>query len=234
MTQVYAGAKPKKRFAWSYSRLKNFESCPLKHQCYDITKSVVEEQEPGGPLDYGNTVHKALAAAIGKDTPLPTELIYLRPWVYKVRAGPGKLLVEQQYAITAEFAPCAWFSPVAWFRSIGDVVRIDPPVALILDWKTGKIVEDSVQLALMAQCVFCHFPEVSVVRSEFVWLAHECTTSDRFTRDKLVTMWPGLFARVEAMEQAFNTGVYTPKPSGLCVRHCGVTQCEFHGKGSRK
>lgn len=231
MTQLFAGAKPKKRFSTSYSRIKNFEACPRKHNAYDITKRVTEEQSD--QLAYGDFVHKSMAKALRDGEALPTELIYLTPWVDKVSKGPGKLLVEQQYAITADFTPCAWFSPVAWFRGIADVVRLDPPVALALDWKTGKIVEDSVQLAIMAQMIMCHHPEISIVRAEFVWLAHECTTSDRFTKDKLVSMWPGLFARIAPLEQAFTTGVYPPKPSGLCVRHCGDTTCEFHGKGTR-
>ena len=225
-------SQPKKPFAWSYSKLKNFETCPLKHKSYDIDKIVVEGKSEA--LEYGNAVHKALADAIGKGVPLPAAMSYsLQPWVEKVRSGPGALMVEQQYAITADFNKCTWFSPSAWFRGIGDVVRINDTVALVLDWKTGKIVEDIVQLALMAQCLFVHYPDVQAVRSEFVWLAHDCTTSEVYTRSKMVDMWPGLFERVGVMKQAWDTGVYPPKPSGLCVRHCGVTSCEFHGKGTR-
>src|SRR5205807_2231069 len=78
-----------------------------------------------------------------------------------------RILVEQQLAINADFGPVPWFDSAAWFRGIGDVIKIVGPVALIVDWKTGKIVEDSQQLALMAACVFAHHPEVQKVRSEF-------------------------------------------------------------------
>jgi hypothetical protein len=57
-------------------------------------------------------------------------------------------------------------------------VKIAGPVALIVDWKTGKVLENSEQLALMAQCVFAHFPQVMKVRSEFVWLQFDATTRE--------------------------------------------------------
>ena len=61
-----AGPKP---FSWSYSRLKNFETCPKRHWHVDINKDAKEEDSE--QLQWGNAVHKALADRIAKGTSLP-------------------------------------------------------------------------------------------------------------------------------------------------------------------
>lgn len=231
MSAMPGGTLKPKAFSWSFSKLKNFETCGFRHLNVDLLKTAVEA--PSEALNYGNQVHGALAAACGKGVPLPDEFVYLNKWVKKILAGPGALLVEQKYAIMRNFGKCSYFAPVAWYRGIGDIVRLSPPVALILDWKTGKIKEDSVQLALMAQCIFSHYPDITHVRSEFVWLAEDCTSPEVFTKQDLVDMWPDLLRRVELMEHAAKTNTYPKKPGGLCVNYCPVTSCEFHGKGTR-
>ena len=55
-------------------------------------------------------------------------------------------------------------------------------MGLVVDWKTGKILEDGVQLALAAACVFTHYPEVEHIRSEFIWLKDNATTPAYFKR----------------------------------------------------
>lgn len=225
-------AKPKE-WAWSYSKLKNFEDCPKRHYEIDILKRYAEEPKPGGPLDVGNKAHDALAKACKGEEPLPVNFSHYQPWVDRVRAGPGELLVEQRYAITRDFRACAYFARDCWYRGIGDVVRIDGPVALILDWKTGKILEDPVQLMLMAQCIFSHYPDVKRVRSEYVWLKEECTSPEVFDRKEVADQWVELLGRVNALEAASKTLTYPPKPSGLCKKYCIVTSCPFFGKGAR-
>ena len=218
---------PPKEWAWSYSRLKNFETCPKRHYEVDILKSF---QDGGEGLAEGNAAHKALADACLGKSELPSQYSRWQTWVDRVKAGPGKLYVEQKYAITRQFAPCGYFDRDVWYRGIGDVVRIDGPVALVLDWKTGKILEDSVQLMLMAQCLFSHFPQLQRVRSEFVWLKEDCTTPEVFTRQEVADQWVQLLPRAGRLEEASKTLTYPPKPGRLCKRYCPVTSCPFHGK----
>ena len=162
--------------------------------------------------------------------PLPEELKDYQKWVDRIQAGPGELLVEQKYAITKDFQPCEWFGPRVWMRGIGDVVRVDGPVALGLDWKTGKIKHNSVQLMLLAQCIFAFHPEVEVVRTEFIWLKEDCSTQDIFKRDTIANEWIGVLERVKQLEEAASTSNYPPKPGKLCARYCPVLSCAYHGK----
>lgn len=229
-------------FAWSFSKLKNFETCPKRHYHYDIAKDVREEESDD--LKYGNMVHEAFHKRLGPEKkPFSPEMAHLEPWAEQFDTGVGALLVEQKYAITETFEACEFFDRVkqVWFRGIGDVVRLvdptgvdhlrQPAIAHIADWKTGKIKEDYVQLALMAQCLFSAYPTLKRVRTDFIWLAEDAVTEERFNREDMVALWAGLLPRVEQMKVAAERQEYPPKPSGLCKRYCGVETCPHHGVG---
>lgn len=219
-----------KEWAWSYSKLKNYETCPKRHYEIDVVKNYVDG---GEGLAWGNEVHDRIAKACTGAQPLPDTMKEYQRWVDLVREGPGQLFVEQKYAITRDFRATTYFARDCWYRGIGDVVRIAGPVALILDWKTGKVIEDSVQLMLMAQCLFSHFPTVKRVRSEFIWLKEDCSTPEVFTREEIAEAWRDLLPRVNKLEAASKTMTYEPKPSGLCKKFCPVASCPFYGKGGR-
>lgn len=224
---VTTGGKPKS-FAWSYSKLKNFETCPKRYYNVDVAKLVKEEESE--QLAYGNTLHKVIAEAIAGKAALPKHFAHLQPWVDKVTAGGNaKILVEQQLAIRADFTATEWFGKDAWYRGIADVIKIVGPVAVVLDWKTGKILEDGVQLALMAQCVFAHHPEIQKIRTEFVWLKEDATTRADFAREDMVKVWAGLLPRVQTLEAAHKAAEFPPKPGYLCRKWCPVESCPHHG-----
>lgn len=221
-----------KPFTWSYSRLKNFEACPKKHWHVDIAKDVKEEE--GEALLWGNQVHKAAAARLKDGKALPPGMEIIESFCQKILTPAGnaesKILVEQKLAITKDFGPCGYFDKSVWFRAVGDVIKIVGPVALIGDWKTGKIKEDGVQLALSAMCVFAHYPEVKRVRSEFIWVAHDATSRADFNRNDMPQFWQGVWTRIQALEHAHNTQSYPAKPGGLCRNWCPVTKCPHHGE----
>lgn len=224
---VTTRSKPKP-FAWSYSKLKNYETCPKRHWHVDVAKDIKEEESEH--ITYGNAVHKALADAISGKNSLPKPFSHLQPWVDKITRTDGVILVEQQLAVTKDLNRTEWFGKDAWYRGIADVIKIVGPVAVVLDWKTGKIQEDGVQLALMAQCVFAHHPSIEKIRTEFIWLKEDATTRADFTRDDMVKVWAGLLPRVTTLENAYTGANFPPKPGYLCRRFCPVTSCPHHGE----
>jgi hypothetical protein len=216
-----------KPFAWSYSKLKNFESCPKRHWHVDLAKDVKEPDSE--QLLWGNQVHKALAKRVSLGSALPPGMEPYERWCERVVSGEGNILVEQQLAITRQFGPTEWFGKEAWYRGIADVLKLNGPVALAIDWKTGKILEDPVQLALMAACIFAHHPNVQRIRTEFVWLKEDTSTREDFARDGMATMWKNLWYRIEQLEHAHKTTSYPAKPGYLCRRWCPVKDCPHHG-----
>lgn len=220
------GAQPKK-FSWSYSKLKNYATCPKRYYLIDVMKKYQEEEGPA--LKWGNQVHKAFQKRIQDGTPFPEDMADFEPFAQRLLNMPGQVMVEQQLAIREDLTPCEWFAKDAWFRSIADYLRIDGPVALAIDYKTGKIVEDSEQLALMAECIFSHFPEVQAVRTEFWWLADEAATKEIFYRNKRKETWARALPRVQELKHAHDNTEFPPKQSGLCRKHCVVKECPFNG-----
>jgi hypothetical protein len=216
-----------KAFSWSFSRLKNYETCPKRYYEIDIQKNY---KESSAQLDWGGKVHEAMADAIKTGTPLPTDIPFQR-WINSVNKFKGEKLVEQKWALTKEFQPTEWFSPLAWFRSVGDFVGIAAPGALILDWKTGKPTRDSQQLMLTAACVFAFHPDVHEVDSGFVWLKDDAITSEHYTRADMPKHWMDIIPRVQRMEQATATLTFPPQPDRLCKKYCPVSSCPFWRKG---
>jgi hypothetical protein len=229
VTLVTSRSKPKP-FAWSYSKLKNYETCPKRYHAIDVAK-LYKEDEENEHLAYGKLVHEGLANRINLEhTPLPEPIKHLEKWAQKVLAVPGDLiLVEQQLAITEDLTATTWFGANAWYRGIADVIKIMGPVAAAIDWKTGKILEDGVQLALVAQCVFAHHPQVQKIRTEFIWLKEDAVTRADFTRADMVSVWAGLLPRVTTLKNAHDTMEFPPKPGGLCKRFCVVESCPHKG-----
>lgn len=219
-----------KAFAWSYSKLKNFESCPKRHFHVDLQKDFREEESE--QLAYGNALHKALALAVTGEAPLPDHFKTNQKWVDKITSPSNAdtvIVTEQQFAITKDFGPTTWFGHDAWYRGIADVIKKTGPVALAVDWKTGKILEDGTQLALMAACIFAHVPDIQAIRTEFVWIKEDATTRADFKRGDMPAVWASVLPRVRHLSNAAESMNYPPKPGSLCRKWCPVSACPHHG-----
>jgi hypothetical protein len=211
--------------------MKNFEVCPLKHYEVDIAKNWKEDDSE--QLQWGNEVHKAASNYVTKNTPLPVGMPVLQSWLDRLsQVTYDKILVEQKLAITKDFQPCGYFDRGVSFRTVVDWLGLRGPVALALDWKTGKIMDDAQQLALSAATCFAHFPVLHKIRTEFVWLKEgpDVSTREDFSRSDMATMWRNIWPRIEALERAYVTGVYPAKPGYLCRKWCPVKSCEFNGQ----
>lgn len=219
-----------KEWSWSFSKKKNFDTCPKRHYETDILKNYTESSEA---LTQGNEVHDALARACSGKAPLPEPMGYLQKWVDVVRTSPGDLKVEEKYAITRDFQKTAYFAPNVWYRGICDTLKLHNTTATALDWKTGKVTHNSVQLMLMATCIFVHYPQIETVKTRFVWLQDDCTTREVWQRSTIMREWTSLLPEIKAMEDASKTLTYPPKPGKLCRSWCPVSSCPFFGKSIR-
>ena len=227
-----AMAPPPKPFTWSYSQLKNFETCERRNQQIDRLKAFKEDSDQ---LRWGNAVHDAMAKAIGKGHPLPNTMKGYQPYVDLInrRKDRFNVDVERKLAFTRDFQPCDYFHSKVWFRGVVDVSLLSKQLGAMFDWKTGKVVDDNVQLGLFATMLFCHYPELQRLETAFVWLPADATTKETWTQADMPRLWADLMPRVERMEAAYKTNKYEPNPSGLCKRYCPVDTCEYHGIGSR-
>lgn len=219
---------------WSYSHLKNVETCPRRYYHYQVAKDVIEPESD--ELRAGNALHRHFQARLQHNVALPPGYVQFEGLLAKIKAAPGTLYTEQKLALTGRFQPCAWMSPNVWFRSISDCAVKRGNRIAVFDWKTGKPPgaygePDHTQLQLMAATFFRHIPDVETVDAALVFVHHEAASRAQFQRHEQGRIWRELLPRVDALQRARATRVFEPKPSGLCRRYCSVTSCAYHGKG---
>lgn len=217
-----------KAFSWSYSKLKNYRTCPMRYYKIDVEKKY-QEDFSGEHLAWGKQVHTAFEERVRDNKPFAKGMEHFEDHAAPLVAFPGKKLVEHKMAIRKDLTACGYFDKDVWYRSVADYLGINGRVALAIDYKTGKVLEESEQLALMAECIFSHFPEVDAVRTEFWWLKEEAATKQNFYRASRKETWRGVMPKVLELEAAHTRGDFPPIKTGLCKKHCIVTECKFHG-----
>lgn len=206
--------KPMKQFfAWSYSRLHTFETCPAKARYQHLDKLPIVESEP---LIRGKATHKdAELYSIGKKRKLPASLELFDEEFKELRKLKKHLAVEQQLAVDKHWQPCDWFGRQAWCRVVVDCAYVlDGTTLVIIDHKTGKIrPEHTDQLDLYAIVGFAHWGQVETVEAHLWYLDQGEITSKNYTRteaEKLKKPWE---KRVKPMLTAKS---FKPTPSRLC------------------
>lgn len=219
-------------FSWSFSRLSNYETCPKRHYHYDIARDIKEEES--GPMLEGHTLHKAFELRVSEGKKLPLNLTRHEPWMQALINPPGEAQAEQKLALNVNFEPVGFFADDVWFRCVVDFTKIiDDNYALIIDYKSGKVTDDLTQLSLQAATVFHHLPSVERIKSALAFVNRDKVVTRNYYRSDLPIIWGDVLPRVKKLESAVENKSFPPKPSGLCVRYCGVTSCPYHGKGTR-
>ena len=215
--------------AWSFSKIKNFETCPK--QFYHVT--VLNEfpfKDTEATL-YGKSFHTACEEFIRDGKPLPPQFSFMQDTMDRLAAMPGEKYCELKMGLTADLEACGFFDKGVWFRGIVDLLIIDGDTARVVDYKTGKSAKyaDKGQLQLMALSVFKHFPQVKKVKGALLFtIANEIVKQDYSVTDEGV-LWAPWLQKYAALEKAHETGVWNPRPSGLCRKYCPVVACAHNG-----
>lgn len=216
--------------AWSYSRMKGFETCPKQY--YHVTVLKEHPFQETEATRYGTEFHKAAEDFMRDGTPVPERFSFAQPILDALAAKPGDRFCELKMGLTADLEACGFFAKDVWFRGIVDLLIIDGDRAFIVDYKTGKSAKyaDKGQLELMALSVFKHFPQVKRVKAGLVFVIADAMVKEDYHVDNESEMWTPWVLRYAAMEKAHEANVWNPKPSGLCRKHCPVLECAHNGQ----
>jgi|SRR5215467_11383158 len=222
------------KFSFSYSKLKNYETCPLRYYETSVAVPRIWAEPPSIYLQEGNELHDAFAHSLRENLPLPNSYAIHQRWIQKIRDMGGKLLVEARLAITRDFDPTYWTNDKAWYRVIIDaaVINSEKPWALAIDWKTGQSrnVPDDLQLTLTALTMFIHYPELQAVGTRYVWLKENIQSKHIVYYHQIAEKWEKILPRVAALEEAHRVGHFPPKRNQYCRKHCPVKNCQYNGK----
>lgn len=191
--------------ALSFSRLSDYEQCPLKFESKYIKKTYPDDSN-NPAFAKGKAIHKQLEdyvnfMRIGTDAENfpPTmgahakNAIGMIEKLYKV--SNGNIYPEKQLAVDQNYRKCDWFAKptvVKWRAIIDCLVFLDDETLLIIDWKSGKFREyedgPTTQLKLTAVILFNLYPKINKITSSYMFVEHKRTVQVDFNRDQLVSM----------------------------------------------
>tara|TARA_R110000751_G_scaffold128534_3_gene230562 strand:+ start:1367 stop:2044 length:678 start_codon:yes stop_codon:yes gene_type:complete len=216
---------------WSFSRIKSFEQCPKQFYHEKILKEFPFVQTQA--ILYGNHFHKAAEDYIGNDDPLPERFSYAKKTLDALKGKRGVKLTECRLGVTKELKACGFYDEDVWFRGIADLIIVDVlgDMAWVIDYKTGKSSRyaDKGQLELMALSVFAHYTHVTKVRAGLLFVVCNDLVKDTYMEYDKSELWDKWVGRYDKMAGVFEADVWNPKPSGLCHKHCPVTECAHNG-----
>ena len=221
--------------AWSYSSITLFEQCPKKYFHLRVAKDTVEPESDA--IRYGKDVHLAAEKFIRDGTPIPDKYPYLKPMLEKLNAIKGEKLCELKMGLKKQdgrLVPCDFFAKDVWYRGVADLIILnhDKQEARVIDYKTGKTSKyaDTKQLALMAACVFAHFPNIKTVRAGLLFVV----VGDFIKADYDVQHGFDVFASLDntlvSRETAYESLVFNPKQNFSCKAWCPVLICPHNGR----
>ena len=216
---------------WSFSRIKAFEQCPKQFYHEKVLKQYPFIQTEA--MIYGNQFHKACEDYIGKGEPLPERFMYIKDALDKLNQRKGVKICEQRLGVTANLEPCSFGARNVWFRGIVDLAILDEDsgIGWIIDYKTGKSARyaDKGQLELMALAIFAHYPKITSIRAGLLFVVANKLVKETYEVADRANLWEKWASNYATMEKAFEADVWNPRPSGLCKRHCPVTECAHNG-----
>lgn len=214
---------------WSFSRIKAFGTCPKQFYHVNVLRQFPYVETEA--MRYGTEFHTAAEEFIRDGTPIPEKFAFARAPLEVLAARPGEKLCEQKLGLTARLEPCGFSDPDVWFRGIVDLAIIEGDRAYIVDYKTGRSARyaEKGQLELMALAMFRHFPQLQQIKAGLLFVIANDFIKAEYSRKKARELWQKWLSEYGRMETAFETGVWNPKPSGLCKRHCPVVECVHNG-----
>lgn len=225
--------------AWSFSRLKDFEQCPLKAYKKYIEKLSTEHMDRTA-ADRGTMVHSAAENFVKTGGAFIKEMSKFRGYFEDLRIKylSGSVILEEDWGFDKDWLPTGWFDENVWCRmKLDNLVTNEtndkgqPLVVTPTDYKTGKKYGNEVshgqQGQIYALGTFLRYPTVEVATVELVYLDQGQVTKRTYTREKAMKFLPSWTERGKKMTQASD---FPPKPNKITCMWC-----EFgpqHGDGS--
>jgi len=226
--------------AWSFSRLKDFESCALKAYKKYVEKKSTDHMDRTA-ADRGTAIHLEAELFVKDKGPFTENLSLFEDYFELVKGefASGTVELEENWGFTKDWDVTGWWDDDVWCRMKLDNCRHrdfengELVSAISTDYKTGKKYGNEVSHAQQGQIyaigTFLRYPTLEVLDVEFIYLDQgpKATTKRTVTREKAMKFLPSWNKRALAMTGATD---YPPKPNKITCMWC-----EFgpqHGDGS--
>jgi len=210
-----------KPLIYTYTMLSAYKNCG--HQMY---RRYIKKDQPyveTPEMKWGNDVHVAFENRVGSRQSLPAGM---QRWEAFAVALDGRgANTEQKLAITRTGRATGFWDSDCWFRGKLDVTVKKDDRAYIRDWKTGgSKYEDPFELECGALLLKAKYPEIEVVRGDYVWLKED-RIGQSYDLSCFEDTWNEINRLVSLIEGERAVGEFEKKRSGLCG-WCSVSDCE--------
>jgi RecB family exonuclease len=208
----------------SFSAINTFKQCPRKFNHLYVLKDVANEA--GQAAIEGTQVHEALEQALKARTPLPEPYAPYQVYVDSILASGGVVEVERGLALNQALEPCDWYDAALVGKV--DVLITKDANAQVLDWKTGKVRDNVLQLTIYSVLVMQHYLNIEVLTAANVYLRSGAVgVATRFSREKLGQNKATVAGWFHKIDTQMDKGRWPESPSALCG-WCPVTTCKYH------
>lgn len=187
--------------ALSWSRLSDYQQCPLKFKLKYIDKNpkFKEDSSKSPHLVRGTNVHAALENYViqrtsGQEVTISSlpEVENTKPFIDRFVDNYDTVIPETQIAINKNWERVEWFSSDAYYRAILDLIAIRATDIQIVDYKTGKFRDydggptGKGQLHLSAAIGLHLWPQIDDLRTSYAYVDHKQIIAKKFTQlDKI-------------------------------------------------
>jgi len=219
-----------RRQVWSFSSLNCYLNiCPAQFNARYVEKTAPFEGSAASR--YGDEVHAAMEARIGKGTPLPEAHATFEPFASPFDQYEGTayaLRVEEKLGMTEEGRPCDFWGRGVWLRGKLDVSLVAPDykTAYIFDIKTGRVWEKPLELEIFALLLKVHHPSLERIVGQYAWLKEGKLGKMHDVSDTASTLRVVRTAVAE-IERDKGLGQWEKREGPLCA-WCPVKSCEFN------
>jgi hypothetical protein len=155
----------------------------------------------------------------------------------KLNAIEGEKLCEHKMGLKKKdgrLVACDFFAKDVWYRGIADLIILnnDKQEARVVDYKTGKSAQyaDTKQLALMAACIFVHFPQIKTVKGGLLFVVAEDFIKADYDVATGLKVFSDLDDTLVSRETAYESMVFNPKKNFTCKAWCPVIICPHNGR----
>lgn len=179
---------------------------------------------------WGDRVHKALEARIGKGESLPQEMASYE--FYAAALAQLKPEVEMKLGIKKDGSACSFWDDAVWLRGKADVAAKQSTAVLLVDHKTGKRREDIYELELQALMVHQAWPDTTKITGFYGWLKDGVIGKPHDLSNVGETL-ECLQEKADEIESCHKRGEWRTKQSGLCG-FCPVLSCGFNTVKARR
>ena len=229
--------------AWSFSRLKIYETCPYRLWLQAGEKRDMSHVDTKA-MDRGSAIHQEAEDYVTGKGEFTKNLAKFATYFAEVKAeyDAGDETVEEDWGFDVDWQPTGWWDEDVRCRIKLDTFRItarnddgDPVTGIPTDYKTGKKfgneVTHSQQGQLYAIACFLRYASLEVAEVEFRYLDHGITSKKKvYTREKAMKFLASWTMRAEKL---LNDRVFKPKANKITCKWCpfgpqnGDSSCEW-------